>query len=116
MSIQSILPLDSNYTGPINTIGYISNNVTFSASVPSTCQFRLYQNTCLCSNLENVIFHISETNCLRYTILNLTLSYDEMRIDVCAQCGNDFKCFHPVYLIVKGKPRSALFLLFYLFL
>ena len=108
--------LDSNYTGPINTTGYVCNNVTFSASVPFSCRFRLYQNTCLCSNLENVIFHINGTNYLQYTILNLTLSYNEMRIDVCAQCGNNFKCFHSVYLIVKGKPQSALFLLFYLFL
>ena len=108
--------LDSNYTGPMNTIGYVSNNVTFSASVPLSCHLRLYQNTCRCSNLDNVILHINGTNYLRYTILNLTLSYDEMRIDICAQCGNDFKCFRPVYLIVKGKPQSALFFLFYLFL
>lgn len=108
--------LDPNYTGPFNTTGYVSNNVIFSASVPFSCHFRLYQNTCRCSNLDNVILHINGTNYLRYTILNLTLSYNEMRIDVCAQCGNDFKCFRPVYLIVKGKPQSALFLLFYLFL
>ena len=63
--IDPITFLDSNYTGPINTIGYVSNNVTFSASVPSTCQFQLYQNTCLCSNLENVIFHINEANYLQ---------------------------------------------------
>lgn len=108
--------LDPNYTGPFNTTGYVSNNVTFSASVPLSCHFRVYQNTCRCSNLDNVILHINETNYLRYTILNLTLLYDEMRIDVCAQCGNDFKCFRPVYLTVKGKPQSALFFLFYLFL
>lgn len=107
--------LDSNYTGPMNTIGYVSNNVAFSASVPFSCHFRLYQNTCLCSNLENVILHSNGTNYLRYTILNLTLPYNEMRIDVCAQCGNNFKCFHPVYLIVKGKSQSALSFLSYLF-
>ena len=99
----------------MNTIGYVSNNVAFSASVPFSCHFRLYQNTCLCSNLENVILHSNGTNYLRYTILNLTLPYNEMRIDVCAQCGNNFKCFHPVYLIVKGKSQSALSFLSYLF-
>ena len=43
--IDPITLLDSNYTGPINTNGYVSNNVTFSASVPSTCHLRLYFTT-----------------------------------------------------------------------
>ena len=100
---------------PQNVTVFVGETAIFSATVHSTCNWRVFRNGYLITGSSSGISSYTTDNrtVITYTIVNTTLSDSGIKIDIqtVPGCSNITLCFSSVYLTVIGKSVLIIFTL-----